>query len=83
MQRKNRRTRPPNFARVLDSENERVGPCRFQKTEMTGSCLGATNPGLYVYPCAVPMGAQHIANGMYGLILVEPEGGLPRVDHEF
>jgi nitrite reductase (NO-forming) len=29
------------------------------------------------------MAAQHIANGMYGLILVEPEGGLPKVDHEF
>jgi nitrite reductase (NO-forming) len=43
----------------------------------------ALNPGLYVYHCAVPMAAQHIANGMYGLILVEPEGGLPKVDHEF
>lgn len=43
----------------------------------------ALNPGLYVYHCAVPMAAQHIANGMYGLILVEPEGGLPQVDHEF
>jgi nitrite reductase (NO-forming) len=40
-------------------------------------------PGLYVYHCATPMVAQHIANGMYGLILVEPEGGLPKVDHEF
>ena len=43
----------------------------------------ALNPGLYVYHCAIPMAAQHIANGMYGLILVEPEGGLPAVDHEF
>jgi nitrite reductase (NO-forming) len=40
-------------------------------------------PGLYVYHCATPMVAHHIANGMYGLILVEPEGGLPPVDHEF
>ena len=40
-------------------------------------------PGLYVYHCATPMVAEHIANGMYGLILVEPEGGLPAVDHEF
>jgi nitrite reductase (NO-forming) len=29
------------------------------------------------------MVAQHIANGMYGLILVEPEEGLPEVDREF
>ena len=40
-------------------------------------------PGIYVYHCATPMVAEHIANGMYGLILVEPEGGLPHVDHEF
>ncbi|MBS0248375.1 MAG: nitrite reductase, copper-containing [Proteobacteria bacterium] len=40
-------------------------------------------PGLYVYHCATPMVAHHIANGMYGLILVEPEEGLPPVDHEF
>jgi nitrite reductase (NO-forming) len=43
----------------------------------------ALNPGLYVYHCATPMVAQHIANGMYGLILVEPAGGLPEVDREF
>jgi nitrite reductase (NO-forming) len=48
-----------------------------------GFTFKALNPGLYVYHCAVPMAAQHIANGMYGLILVEPEGGLPEVDHEF
>ena len=29
------------------------------------------------------MVANHISNGMYGLILVEPAGGLPKVDHEF
>jgi nitrite reductase (NO-forming) len=40
-------------------------------------------PGLYVYHCATPMVAEHIANGMYGMILVEPEAGLPPVDHEF
>ena len=43
----------------------------------------ALNPGLYVYHCATPMVAHHVAMGMYGLILVEPEGGLPEVDHEF
>jgi len=40
-------------------------------------------PGIYVYHCATPMVAHHIANGMYGLILVEPEGGMPPVDREF
>lgn len=43
----------------------------------------ALNPGLFVYHCATPMVAQHIANGMYGLILVEPEEGLSVVDREF
>ncbi|MCH7494297.1 hypothetical protein IIA16_06280 [bacterium] len=44
----------------------------------------AKNPGLYVYHCAPPgMQAMHIANGMYGLILVEPEEGLPPADREF
>ncbi len=43
----------------------------------------ALKPGLFVYHCATPMVAQHIANGMYGMILVEPEEGLPAVDHEF
>jgi nitrite reductase (NO-forming) len=51
--------------------------------ETRGFEFTAINPGLYVYHCAVPMAAQHIANGMYGMILVEPEGGLPKVDHEF
>jgi nitrite reductase (NO-forming) len=43
----------------------------------------ALNPGLYVYHCATPMVANHISSGMYGLILVEPQGGLPKVDREF
>lgn len=43
----------------------------------------ALQPGLYVYHCATPMVAHHITNGMYGLILVEPEGGLSAVDKEF
>ncbi len=51
--------------------------------ETRGFEFKALNPGLYVYHCATPTVAQHIANGMYGLILVEPEEGLPKVDHEF
>src|SRR5690349_23341276 len=43
----------------------------------------ATTPGLFVYHCGTPMVAEHMANGMYGLILVEPPGGLPHVDHEY
>lgn len=43
----------------------------------------ALNPGLYVYHCATPSVPHHISAGMYGLILVEPEEGLPAVDREF
>jgi nitrite reductase (NO-forming) len=41
------------------------------------------NPGLYVYHCAFGNPGLHMTHGMYGLILVEPEGGLPPVDKEF
>lgn len=43
----------------------------------------ALQPGLYIYHCATPPVSVHISNGMYGMILVEPPGGLPKVDHEF
>lgn len=43
----------------------------------------ALNPGLYVYHCATASIGHHISSGMYGLILVEPVGGLPPVDREF
>jgi nitrite reductase (NO-forming) len=43
----------------------------------------ALNHGLYVYHCATAPVGMHVANGMYGLILVEPPGGLPPVDKEF
>jgi len=43
----------------------------------------ALNQGLYVYHCATAPVGMHIANGMYGLILVEPPQGLPPVDKEY
>lgn len=43
----------------------------------------AINPGLYVYHCATAPVGMHVANGMYGLILVEPKEGLPKVDKEY
>ncbi len=43
------------------------------------------NPGLYIYHCAspVPNIPAHIANGMYGLMLVEPAEGMPHADKEY
>jgi nitrite reductase (NO-forming) len=43
----------------------------------------ALNSGLYIYHCATAPVGMHIANGMYGLILVEPEEGLGKVDREY
>jgi nitrite reductase (NO-forming) len=43
----------------------------------------ALNAGVYVYHCATAPVGMHVANGMYGLIVVEPEGGYARVDREY
>ncbi len=43
----------------------------------------ATNEGVYIYHCATAPVGMHIANGMYGLVVVEPEQGYPRVDKEY
>jgi nitrite reductase (NO-forming) len=43
----------------------------------------ALSSGLFTYHCAAGLVADHIANGMYGGILVEPRNGLPKVDHEY
>jgi nitrite reductase (NO-forming) len=43
----------------------------------------ALNQGIYVYHCATAPVGMHVANGMYGLILIEPPEGLTPVDHEY
>jgi nitrite reductase (NO-forming) len=62
------------------------GGAEFTQTEPGKESIvtfKALVPGLYVYHCATPSVPHHITNGMYGLILVEPEGGMPQVDREF
>lgn len=66
-------TGPGGGGQATDAAAGKTGSFRFK----------ATKPGLYVYHCATPLAARHIANGMYGLILVEPPGGLTPVDREF
>ncbi len=66
-------TGPGGGAKVMQIPPGQDGAFRFQ----------ALNPGVYIYHCATPMVAQHIASGMYGMIVVEPKAGLPKVDHEF
>lgn len=43
----------------------------------------ATHAGVFMYHCGTAPTLHHIGNGMYGMIIVEPEGGLPEVDHEY
>lgn len=43
----------------------------------------ALKAGAYIYHCAYPPAPLHIGMGMYGIIVVEPKGGLPPVDREF
>ncbi len=43
----------------------------------------ALNAGVYVYHCATAPVGMHVANGMYGLIVVEPEQGWPPVEREY
>jgi nitrite reductase (NO-forming) len=39
--------------------------------------------GVYMYHCGTTPALHHIASGMFGMIIVEPEGGLDPVEHEF
>jgi nitrite reductase (NO-forming) len=62
------------------------GGAEFTQTmsgETSAFNFTALQAGLYVYHCATASIPHHISSGMYGLILVEPEEGLPPVDHEF
>jgi nitrite reductase (NO-forming) len=43
----------------------------------------ATDPGVFMYHCGTKPVLAHIANGMYGAIVVSPAKALPKVDHEY
>ena len=60
-----------------------MGVSEAKQGETRTFTFKATRPGVYVYHCGTDLAPQHISNGMYGLIVVEPPGGLPRVDREF
>jgi nitrite reductase (NO-forming) len=60
-----------------------MGVSEAKQGESRTFTFQAALPGVYVYHCATDLAPQHIANGMYGLIVVEPPGGLSRVDREF
>ncbi|KAH7254980.1 copper-containing nitrite reductase [Fusarium solani] len=67
-------TGPGGGAAVTTAEENETKTARFK----------LLYPGLYVYHCAAAPVPVHIANGMYGLMYVQPEGeDLPPVDKEY
>lgn len=75
------------IAHSIDFHAARIAPSRAFKDVKPGESLTfsftATMPGVFMYHCGTAPVVHHIANGMYGMIIVEPEGGLPPVDREF
>ncbi len=43
----------------------------------------ANDPGVFMYHCGTKPVLAHIANGMYGAIVVDPVTPLPKADHEY
>ncbi len=70
----------------LDFHAARIAPSRAFRDVPPGKTFSfefvATSPGVFMYHCGTAPVVHHIANGMYGMIIVEPEGGLPPVDRE-
>ena len=70
----------------IDFHAARVAPSRAFRDVPAGESwtfsFKATSPGVFMYHCGTAPVVHHIANGMYGMIIVEPKGGLPKVDRE-
>lgn len=70
----------------IDFHAARVAPSRAFRDVPPGESFTfdfrPTSPGVFMYHCGTAPVVHHIANGMYGMIIVEPRGGLPPVDRE-
>jgi nitrite reductase (NO-forming) len=70
----------------IDFHAARIAPDRAFRDVAPGDSFTfrfeASSPGVFMYHCGTAPVVHHIANGMYGMIIVEPEGGLPPVDRE-
>ena len=71
----------------IDFHAARIAPNRAFRDVKPGESFSfsfkATMPGVFMYHCGTAPVVHHIANGMYGMIIVEPKEGLPPVDREF
>jgi nitrite reductase (NO-forming) len=71
----------------IDFHAARIAPNVAFKDVMPGQSFTfrfkANDPGVYMYHCGTKPVLAHIANGMYGAIIVEPAKPLPPVDREY
>ena len=71
----------------IDFHAARIAPDVAFGDVMPGKSISyrfkANDPGVYMYHCGTKPVLAHIANGMYGAIIVEPKEGLPKVDNEY
>jgi nitrite reductase (NO-forming) len=75
------------MAHSVDFHASRVAPNDEMRSIAPGEELlyewTADYAGVWMYHCATAPALHHIANGMYGMVIVEPTDGLPKVDQEF
>ena len=71
----------------IDFHAARIAPDRAFRDAMPGESFTyrfkAKDPGVYMYHCGTKPVLAHIANGMYGAIIVQPRKALPAVDNEY
>ncbi|MDQ3876139.1 MAG: multicopper oxidase domain-containing protein [Actinomycetota bacterium] len=71
----------------IDFHAARIAPNVAFRDVMPGKTFTfrfrANDPGVFMYHCGTKPVLAHIANGMYGAIVVEPKEGLPRADNEY
>jgi nitrite reductase (NO-forming) len=75
------------MAHSIDFHASQVAPNDEMRSIAPGQELlyewTADYAGVWMYHCATAPALHHIANGMYGMVIVEPKDGLPKVDTEF
>ena len=72
----------------MDFHSAMVSPQDKYRSVAPGQTISfeftANYPGVFMYHCGTPMVLEHIASGMYGMMIVEPRNGYPtKVDREY
>lgn len=71
----------------IDFHAARIAPNEAFRDAMPGESFTyrftASDPGVFMYHCGTKPVLAHIANGMYGAIIVDPAKPLPKADREY